>query len=490
MVFFIFIYCVCTLTTAVAAPRNEIRLNIPNLTLRYYENGKLLRVYPVAAGRSSSRTPLGNYSVTNKAKNPTWFPPNSRPPVPPGPRNPLGRRWIGFKPSYGIHGNNNPNSIGSFVSMGCVRLYNFHVEELYDKINIGLPVKVTYETIRVGRKSKPYIVVYPDIYGLNKNSKCRIQKKLNENGISISQEKFSNLMNKVNNKPVIFASGYVVTLNGEVITSDVVKNQNGFYVNKSDIENSLNTHIDSSKPLFQEKYIHIDEVFNIDGLSKKINSQEERIDISGFITTINGKIISGTRQGNQGNVYVPIREISNKLGFQLTWNQKASIPCLNGMPVNSTVISGRSYLNYTDLEKKLNCKLFFDGKKGIINICKLIACVNNKKIDGAKLIAGKVCLPVRKVADVLGYNVNWEKNKVVSNNVELSGITIGQTFYSNVEKIAEAYDLKLEKKPGHVQLVGDLQFPPKNLEPNDKVQSNEDMEDIMQEELKNQKNEE
>lgn len=454
MVFFI--YCVCTLTTAVAAPRNEIRLNIPNLTLKYYENGKLVRVYPVAAGRSSNRTPLGNYSVTNKAKNPTWFPPNGRPPVPPGPRNPLGRRWIGFKPSYGIHGNNNPNSIGNFVSMGCVRLYNFHVEELYDKINIRLPVKVTYETIVVGKNSKPYMIVYPDVYRLNKNSKGQIQRKLNENGINISQDKFSNLMNKVNSKPVIFASGYIVTLNGEVVTCDVVKNQNGFYVNKSDIENSLNIHIDSSKSLFQEKYIHIDEVFNVDGLNKKINSQEERIDISGFITTINGNIISGTRQGNQGSVYIPIREIASNLGFQLTWNQKENKPYINDVPVNSTIISGRSYLNYTDLEEKLNCKLFFDGKKGIINISKLTAYVNNKRIDGAKLIAGKVCLPVRKVADVLGYSVNWEKNKVISNNVEIPGITIGQTFYSNVEKIAEALEVKLDKRPGRVRLIKDL----------------------------------
>lgn len=460
MVFFIFI--TCNLTTAIAAPSNEIRLNLPNLTLKYYENGKLLRVYPVAAGRSSSRTPLGSYSVTNKVKNPTWSPPNGRPPVPPGPKNPLGRRWIEFKPSYGIHGNNNPNSIGNFVSMGCIRLYNFHVEELYDKINIGLPVKITYETMQVGKSSKPYLIVYPDVYRLNKTSKGQIQKKLNENGISISQGKFQHLMNKVNSKPVIFASGYVVTLNGEVITCDVVKKQNGFYINKSDIERSLNMYIDSPKSLLNGKYIRLDEFCNINGLSKKINSKEERIDISGFITTINGNVILGTRQGNQGSVYIPIREIANNLGFQLTWNQKESKPYLNDVPVNSTIISGRSYLSYADLEKKLSCELFFDGKKGVVNISKLVAYINNERIDEVKLIAGKVHLPVRKVADILGYSVNWEKNKVISNNIEIPGKTIGQTFYSDVEEIAKAFDLKLDKKPSQVRLVKGLQSPAEN----------------------------
>lgn len=440
------------MTAALASPKKEIRLNIPNLTLKYYENGKLLRVYPIAAGKSSSKTPLGNYKVTNKAKDPTWIPPRGGSPVPPGPRNPLGRRWIGFKPSYGIHGNNNPNSIGNFVSLGCVRLYNFHVEELYDKISVGTPVKIIYETIKSGESSKPYIIVYPDVYRLNQNTKGRIQKKLKEHGITISQGKFSNLMSKVNSKSVIFASGYVVTLNGEVITADVLKNEKGFYINKEDVERTLNVHITSQRPLLYEKYIHMDEAFNITGLNKKVNYQEERIDITGYVTTINGKMIPGTRQGNQGSVYVPIRAIAENLGLQLSWNQKSNKPYINGVPVKATVISGRSYFNYTDLEKYLDCNLFFDGKKKFINISKLAVFINGKKIDGTKLIAGKVYLPVRKIANILGHNVDWEKGKVTLNNIPIPGITVQGTFYSQVERLAETTGLKLDRKPGQVFL--------------------------------------
>lgn len=461
-IFLIYLYMSFSLTVALASSRNEIRLNLPNLALSYYENGKLMRVYPVAAGKNSSRTPIGNYRVINKAKNPTWAPSGSGLSIPPGPRNPLGSRWIGFKPSYGIHGNNRPNSIGRFVSLGCVRLYNFHVEELYDKINIGCPVKITYETIQSGKGSKPYIVVYPDVYNLNRNTKGQIQKKLKENGINISQEKFSRLIGKINSKPLIFAQGYVVTLNGEVITADVLKNEKGFYINKDDIERSLNVHIIPRNPLLNGKYIHIDEVFSINGLNKKVNYQEERVDITGHITTINGKIIPGTRQGNQGSVYIPIRTIAENLGLSLSWNQKVHKPYLNNIPINATVISGRSFLNYTDLERNLNCDLFFDGKKKLINISKLAVFVNGKRIDDVKIIAGKAFLPVRKVANILGYNVNWEKDKVTLNNVLIQGMTVKGTFYSNVESLAEALSLKLDRKSGQVSLI--LQKTP-NLPP-------------------------
>lgn len=94
---------------------NKIIINIPAFSLEYYEGETLIKTYPVAVGRSTSQTPIGDFQVINKLKNPTWFP-KGRQPVPPGPANPLGTRWIGFKNGYGIHGNNNPLTIGTMAS--------------------------------------------------------------------------------------------------------------------------------------------------------------------------------------------------------------------------------------------------------------------------------------------------------------------------------------------------------------------------------------
>jgi lipoprotein-anchoring transpeptidase ErfK/SrfK len=107
---------------------------------------KRIRTYPIAIGQPAYPTPTGNYTVIQKQVNPTWFPPDSPwaaglGPVPPGPGNPLGTRWIGTSaPAIGMHGTPNPSSIGSMASHGCIRMYIGDVENLYPRVEIGTPV--------------------------------------------------------------------------------------------------------------------------------------------------------------------------------------------------------------------------------------------------------------------------------------------------------------------------------------------------------------
>ncbi len=107
---------------------------------------KRIRTYPVAVGQPAYPTPTGNYTVIQKQMNPTWFPPDSQwaaglGPVPPGPGNPLGTRWIGTSaPGIGMHGTPNSSSIGSMASHGCIRMYIADVENLYPRVEIGTPV--------------------------------------------------------------------------------------------------------------------------------------------------------------------------------------------------------------------------------------------------------------------------------------------------------------------------------------------------------------
>lgn len=106
----------------------SITVNVAARKLYLYMNGKLYKVYPVGIGKMLTPTPKGTYRIINKSVNPG---------------GPFGARWLGLsKPHYGIHGTNNPSSIGKFVSHGCIRMYNKDVIELANIVSIGTPVKI------------------------------------------------------------------------------------------------------------------------------------------------------------------------------------------------------------------------------------------------------------------------------------------------------------------------------------------------------------
>jgi lipoprotein-anchoring transpeptidase ErfK/SrfK len=100
----------------------------------------------VATGQPSYPTPLGEFAIVDKQLNPWWYPPNSdwaagASPIPPGPGNPLGTRWMGLSvPSVGIHGTPDAASIGYSASHGCIRMRMPDAEWLYDHVSIGTPV--------------------------------------------------------------------------------------------------------------------------------------------------------------------------------------------------------------------------------------------------------------------------------------------------------------------------------------------------------------
>ncbi|MBV8562890.1 MAG: L,D-transpeptidase family protein [Actinobacteria bacterium] len=122
-----------------------IRRGLNRLSL--YQGTKLVRTFPVATGQAIYPTPLGDWHIVVMWKNPTWYPPTQDAwakglkPVPPGPNNPLGTRWMGLDaPGVGIHGTDEPASIGYSASHGCVRMQVPDAEWLFDHVQVGTPV--------------------------------------------------------------------------------------------------------------------------------------------------------------------------------------------------------------------------------------------------------------------------------------------------------------------------------------------------------------
>jgi len=114
--------------------------------LHLYEAGKRVRSFPIATGAAEFPTPLGEFTIVDMQRNPWWYPPPSdwakdAEPIPPGPGNPLGTRWMGFdRYLVGIHGTSNAASIGTPASHGCVRMYTWDAEWLFDRVRHGTPV--------------------------------------------------------------------------------------------------------------------------------------------------------------------------------------------------------------------------------------------------------------------------------------------------------------------------------------------------------------
>jgi lipoprotein-anchoring transpeptidase ErfK/SrfK len=109
--------------------------------------------FPVAIGSEEYATPTGRFKVKEKLAEPPfqvfdWSDPDRVfKTVQPGPRNPLGERWIGFATSefgwqIGFHGTPNPELLGRAVSHGCVRMRNRDVVDLYGRVEVGTPVIV------------------------------------------------------------------------------------------------------------------------------------------------------------------------------------------------------------------------------------------------------------------------------------------------------------------------------------------------------------
>jgi lipoprotein-anchoring transpeptidase ErfK/SrfK len=123
-----------------------IRRGSNRLTL--YNGMKVWRQFAVATGQSVYPTPLGRFQIIVKWANPWWYPPASpwakgEKPVPPGPGNPLGTRWMGISsPGVGIHGTPQDGSIGYSLSHGCVRMHIPQAEWLFDHVEVGTPVYI------------------------------------------------------------------------------------------------------------------------------------------------------------------------------------------------------------------------------------------------------------------------------------------------------------------------------------------------------------
>ncbi len=199
--------------------RDGIIINIPDLTLYYFQQGTLVLSLPVALGSVVKnekyiwQTPVGKFRITAKLKDPTWTVPQSIQTereeqgkevittILPGPENPLGKYAIKTSiPGILIHSTIRPSSIYSFSSHGCIRLSPIEMERFFPQIKVNTRGEIVYQPVKlaVDRNGRVYLEVHRDVYhkssGLGEEARQMIKsQKLSE---KVDWDKFKSVVHQ------------------------------------------------------------------------------------------------------------------------------------------------------------------------------------------------------------------------------------------------------------------------------------------------------
>jgi L,D-transpeptidase ErfK/SrfK len=299
--------------------QDGIVLNLPERGLYLFRDGRIKKFFPVAIGMPGRwMTPTGDMKIITKAKDPTWIPPEwaeQEAPVPAGPDNPLGDRWMGLdQPGYGIHATNNPASIGLAASHGCMRMYPEMAHELFEKVYVGMPVKIIYEPIKLGYdpgEKRLYMEAYPDVYGKTGGLLEEAKRKL-------AQYNLLDLVDEARLKHVVGKARGIPEL---ILGSDIVIKVND---QRQDLYLS---------PISKEGKIWVtSQVLKPIGAGLVWNNQQKSVDIyhgdkkvSLKVKRADGTSGSGQKGGEalaylwQGRAIIPLGHVLNGLGINYKW---------------------------------------------------------------------------------------------------------------------------------------------------------------------------
>jgi L,D-transpeptidase ErfK/SrfK len=212
----------------------QIVINLPSRTLQLYSGNTISKEYSVAIGKAATPTPVGNFYIIDKERNPVWIPPGRDYVVLSGPDNPLGYRWMEFLPLYGIHGTNAPWTIGMAVSNGCVRMREEDAEELFEIVRSGTPINITYDRVKIDIDSKGQasIGIFPDVYGYKTITLADVNDKLAEYGCRgfLSDEFILSIIKEANGKQAPFARLQNIKVNDTPLSQRAISIDNKTYV--------------------------------------------------------------------------------------------------------------------------------------------------------------------------------------------------------------------------------------------------------------------
>lgn len=198
---------------------NGIIINVPDRTLYFFRNSRLVRSFPVGMGllrsktSSNWKTPIGKFSVISKEKDPTWHVPPSIQEemeqegkevitsVAPGPDNPLGRYAVKTSlPGILIHETIKPGSVNQYRSHGCIRVLPENMEKFFEEVEPNEPGELLYIPVKaaVSEKGRVFLEVHRDFYSRIKNIKQEAKTQLEKTGLAerVDWQKVDKVLNE------------------------------------------------------------------------------------------------------------------------------------------------------------------------------------------------------------------------------------------------------------------------------------------------------
>ncbi|MCR5757565.1 MAG: L,D-transpeptidase [Selenomonas sp.] len=224
----------------------RISINLAARSLALFQGTEKIRLYPIGPGTAYTPTPVGYYKIRSKDVNPSWTNPSNGETIPSGPSCPLGYRWMQIQGNYGIHGTNRPESVGHYVSNGCIRMHEKDVEALFDLVKIGTPVEITYNRVVVEKMPDNTVVyyIYPDGYGWQNLTVEDVNKWLAGYGVSnfVSDADIEKKINDADGEPTYVAKVYPLYVNGEKMKNKAVEQGGVMYLPAIDLAEAA--HVD------------------------------------------------------------------------------------------------------------------------------------------------------------------------------------------------------------------------------------------------------
>lgn len=365
----------------------NIVINLPSRTLDLYSGNDFVKEYPVAIGKPSTPTPMGSFSIINKEVDPIWMPPRKGYVVPSGPDNPLGYRWMGFLPLYGIHGTNAPWAIGLAVSNGCVRMHEEDAEELFNIVDYGTPVRVTYDRakVRIDRSGQVSIGVYPDIYGYGGVSAAEIYSKLADYGLAgfVSESHIYQLIEQEADQQVPVVKTVNLRVNDKYLNECAVQSDDQLYIPVWAVAGALNQNItwDEEKQLVRSKnrvvpgvvkgnvlYVSADSLQLLFGGQQLINSDENCLEINMLGVVVNSKFITSDVQVLDGVLAVPAVRLSEAIGQKVVWKADKGLLLLKDKMIPYGLIDNQPYIKITQINEYFKAFVYWNQQERKIEI--------------------------------------------------------------------------------------------------------------------------
>lgn len=425
-----------------SAAQMEIVINLPAFTLYLYRDGVVFQTYPIGIGSTVNPSQLGTTSIINEVHYPTYYPPDwyrrGLEPIPPGPDNPVGTRWLGlgFR-GYGIHGTNQPWTIGTAASAGCIRMHNADVEALAELVGVGVPVTFMYETIEAWRDPlthTPLIKVHKDIYRQGTSSLERALEALSRidarHGVDV--DLLQGILAEEAGMAQTVPYSVPLYLDGSPLEFGAVRYGGRLLLPLHSLARHFGDSLGSSRSaqgavmvggrvvpnsffVADRAYAPVDDAAYAFGLSVEAASSEVRlqsvrlvsqdVDLSSIRTFIAREWL-----------LIPVQELGRRFGVDVRWDNAAQAVLVEGRPAfGSTVIDGRAYVPHDRAESLLGVRVRWSPGSFVAEVLSpKVRIPGREGEERAFWRDGQVFVPLRLIAGHLGVTLGWNQTDRVA----------------------------------------------------------------------------